>query len=113
MVEQSFAQSSATDEIQPIHFLTAFAGSMAMFAEQAIVADYLQHHQGWFYRCAQPMKAEPLGEHGYILTIGRFGALGFDVEPKMGVILEPPNEGHYFMHTVPIPDEPFLGYEVD
>lgn len=113
MVEQSFAQSSATDEIQPIHFLTAFAGSMAMFAEQAIVADYLQHHQGWFCRCAQPMKAEPLGEHGYILTIGRFGALGFDVEPKMGVILEPPNEGHYFMHTVPIPDEPFLGYEVD
>lgn len=112
-MQQSVEQSLTTDEIQPIHFLTAFAGSMTMLAEQAIVADYLQHHQGWFCRCAQPMQAEPLGEHGYILTIGRFGALGFDVEPKMGVILEPPCEGHYFMHTVPIPDEPFLGYEVD
>ncbi|MGL5034066.1 MAG: DUF1997 domain-containing protein [Microcystaceae cyanobacterium] len=100
-------------ELQPIHFQSAFDGSMEMYSDLETVADYLQHHQGWFSRCAQPMKAEPLGEHGYVLIIGKFGALGFDVEPKMAVILEPPQDGRYLMHTVPLPDEPFLGYEVD
>ena len=100
-------------ELKPIHFQTAFDGAMEMYADLEIVADYLQNHQGWFCRCAQPMTAEPLGEHGYVLTIGKFGALGFDVEPKIAVILEPPQEGLYLMHTVPLPNEPFLGYEVD
>jgi len=100
-------------ELQPIHFQTAFDGAMEMYADLETVADYLQHHQGWFCRCAQPMTAEPLGEHGYILIIGKFGALGFEVKPKMAVILEPPQDGRYLMHTVPLPDEPFLGYEVD
>ncbi|UXE64606.1 MAG: DUF1997 domain-containing protein [Woronichinia naegeliana WA131] len=25
------------------------------------------------------MKTEPLGEDGYVMTIGQFGALGFDI----------------------------------
>jgi hypothetical protein len=39
--------------------------------------------------------------------------LGFDVEPKIAVVLEPPQDGQYFMHTIPLPDPTFLGYEVD
>lgn len=86
---------------------------MEMFAPGQEVDDYLQAHQGWFRRCAQPMQADPLGDHGYVLTIGKFGALGFDVEPKIAVVLEPPQDGNYLMHTVPLPDTPNLGYEVD
>lgn len=86
---------------------------MTMFAPRGEVDDYLQAHQGWFRRCALPMEAEPLGDHGYLLTIGKFGALGFDVEPKIAVVLEPPEGGNYLMHTVPFPDGPYLGYEVD
>lgn len=86
---------------------------MDMYASQATVADYLQQHQGWFCRCAQPMQVDPLGENGYVITIGQFGALGFEVEPKIAVILEPPQDNQYWMHTIPLPDEPFLGYEVD
>ncbi|WP_228023970.1 DUF1997 domain-containing protein [Synechocystis salina] len=97
----------------PVRFQTHFQGRMEMFASGQEVEDYLQAHQGWFRRCAQPMQADPLGDHGYVLTIGKFGALGFDVEPKIAVMLEPPQDGNYLMHTVPLPDGPDLGYEVD
>lgn len=100
-------------EAKAIHFQTHFEGSMEMYSDGETVAEYLQSHEGWFCRCAQPMKVEPYTENGYILTVGRFGALGFDVEPKIAVVLEPPQEGQYFMHTIPLPDPTFLGYEVD
>ncbi len=96
-----------------IHFQTHFAGYMEMDSDRETVAKYLQSHEGWFCRCAQPMQVEPYGENGYILTVGRFGALGFDVEPKIAVVLEPPQNGQYLMHTIPLPDLTFLGYEVD
>jgi len=100
-------------EAKAIHFQTHFEGSMEMYSDGDTVANYLQSHEGWFCRCAQPMKVEPYTENGYILTVGRFGALGFDVEPKIAVVLEPPQDGQYFMHTIPLPDPTFLGYEVD
>jgi hypothetical protein len=100
-------------DAKAIHFQTHFEGSMEMYSDGDTVAKFLQSHEGWFCRCAQPMKVEPYGENGYILTVGRFGALGFDVEPKIAVVLEPPQDGKYFMHTVPLPDPTFLGYEVD
>jgi hypothetical protein len=100
-------------DAKAIHFQTHFEGSMEMYSDGETVAEFLQSHEGWFCRCAQPMKVEPYGENGYILTVGRFGALGFDVEPKIAVVLEPPQDGQYFMHTVPLPDPTFLGYEVD
>ena len=100
-------------EAKAIHFQTHFEGYMEMYSNGETVAEYLQSHEGWFCRCAQPMKVEPYTENGYILTVGRFGALGFDVEPKIAVVLEPPQEGQYFMHTIPLPDPTFLGYEVD
>jgi len=100
-------------DAKAIHFQTHFEGSMEMYSDGDTVAEYLQSHEGWFCRCAQPMKVEPYTENGYILTVGRFGALGFDVEPKIAVVLEPPQDGQYFMHTIPLPDPTFLGYEVD
>lgn len=100
-------------EAQPVHFQTHFAGCMEMYSDTQTVAEYLAAHEGWFCRCAEPMKTQPFGENGYILTIGQYGALGFDVEPKMAVILAPPVDGKYDMYSVSIPDEPYMGYEVD
>lgn len=86
---------------------------MEMYAAAETVATYLNAHERWFSRCAQPMAVVPLGEQGYILTVGRFGSLGYEVEPKLAVVMQPPQEGVYVMHSVPIPDYPFPGYEVD
>ncbi|MEB3228594.1 MAG: DUF1997 domain-containing protein [Synechocystis sp.] len=107
------ATEAEIDLLAPVHFQTQFQGRMDMFATKTEVDTYLQAHHGWFCRCAQPMQVDPLGEHGYVLTIGQFGALGFDVEPKIAVVLEPPDGNNYYMHTVPLPDPTILGYEVD
>ncbi|MDJ0599724.1 MAG: DUF1997 domain-containing protein [Crocosphaera sp.] len=99
--------------VTPVHFRTRFAGYMEMYSDGDTVANYLNAHQGWFCRCAAPMKTEAIGNNGYILTVGRFGSFGYEVEPKMAVVLEPAVNGVYEMHSIPIPNEPFLGYEVD
>lgn len=100
-------------EATPVHFKTQFVGYMEMYSDADTVANYLNAHQGWFCRCAAPMKTEAIGNNGYILTVGRFGSFGYEVEPKLAVVLEPPVNGIYEMHSIPIPDEPYLGYEVD
>ncbi|MBR8826756.1 MAG: DUF1997 domain-containing protein [Gomphosphaeria aponina SAG 52.96 = DSM 107014] len=98
---------------EPIQFQTNFEGFMEMYSEMQTVAEYLNAHEGWFCRCAQPMTAEPLGNNGYTLTIGRFGSFGYEVEPKMSVILEPPKDRVYLMRSIPVPDYNPPGYEVD
>lgn len=100
-------------EANPVHFKTQFVGYMEMYSDADTVANYLNAHQRWFCRCAAPMKTEAIGDNGYILTVGRFGSFGYDVEPKLAVVLEPSLNGVYDMHSIPIPDEPYLGYEVD
>jgi len=94
-------------------FYTSFLGYMEMYGDKQTVATYLDAHESWFSRCAQPMTVVPLGERGYILTVGRFGSFGYEVEPKLAVVLQPPQDEVYIMHSVPIPDLPFPGYEVD
>lgn len=86
---------------------------MLMYAAPEVVTDYLNCHSGWFCRCAHPMKVEPFTEKGYILTVGKFGNFGYEVEPKIAVLLDPPVEANYKMYNVPIPDEPYLGYAID
>ncbi|WP_216086634.1 DUF1997 domain-containing protein [Halothece sp. PCC 7418] len=86
---------------------------MTMHSDAETVKRYLDAHQGWFVRCAQPMAAEPIGENSYALTIGRFGALGFQVEPKLGVELLPEAEGIYRMETVPLETSDTHFYSVD
>lgn len=108
---QVFADSDP--ETPPIHFETRYRGNMQMYAPSATVAEYLNRHEGWFHRCAKPMKVEPFTEQGYILTVGRFGSFGYEVEPKIAVVFDPPENNAYRMYNVPVPDDPIQGYAVD
>ena len=94
-------------------FEVGFRGRMDMYSDADTVAKYLNAHEGWFCRCAQPMKVEPLGNNGYVLTVGKYGSFGYEVEPKMGVILHPPVDRVYHMQTIPIPDYEAPGYDVN
>jgi hypothetical protein len=102
-----------TEQTPVLRFTTHFVGYMEMYGDCALVAAYLDAHEGWFCRCAQPMTVVPLGENGYVLTVGRFGSFGYEVEPKLAIVLHPPKHNLYLMQSVPLPDEPSLGYEVD
>jgi Protein of unknown function (DUF1997) len=102
-----------TDVMQPVRFHGQFEDCMEMHADVATVAQYLNAHPEWFRRCAHPMKAQALGNNGYALTIGRFGSFGYEVEPKIGLELLPPEEGVYRILTIPVPDYVPPGYEVD
>jgi len=99
---------------EPTRFYTLFIDRMLMLADRDRVAKYFDEHQEWFRRCAQPMQAEPLGKNGYILTIGRFGAMGYEVCPKIGLDLKPADQqGVYRIETIPVPDYVPPGYDVD
>jgi hypothetical protein len=98
---------------EPTCFHGNYASVMDMFADAKTVAAYLDVHHEWFHRCAHPMKAEPLGENGYALTIGQFGSFGYEIEPKIGLDLLPQDQGVYRIRTIPIPGYEFNGYEVD
>ena len=84
-----------------------------MYAVSNAVADYLNAHGNWFHRCARPMKVEPFTEQGYILTVGKFGSFGYEVEPKIAVVFDPPQAANYKMYNVPLPDIAPQGYAVD
>lgn len=90
-----------------------YIGHMEMTADPATVARYLDAHQDWFKRCAQPMEVEPITENGYALVVGHFGALGYEVEPKVGLHLLPQDQGIYRIETIPVPGYTPPGYDVD
>ena len=94
-------------------FYTQFEGVMEMYAEADAVSNYLDVHQEWFRRCAAPMQVTPLGVNGYDLTIGKFGALGYYVEPKIGLELVPQRDRIYRIETIPIPNYTPPGYDVE
>lgn len=99
--------------VAPLTFHGAFAGRMEMSAPAADVAAYLDAHQDWFHRCAKPMTVEPICEHGYALVIGKFGSFGYEVEPKIGLLLLPQDHGVYRIQTIDVPDYTPPGYDVD
>lgn len=103
--------ASVTNE--PTWFQTHFIGCMEMFADAKTAAEYFDAHQGWFIRCAHPMKAKPIGTNGYALTIGKFGSFGYQVEPKIGLHLLPQDSGVYRIETIPVPNYTPPGYEVE
>ena len=105
--------SNSLERKKTFAFEVGFAGRMDMYSDADTVAEYLNAHEGWFCRCAQPMKVEPLGNNGYVLTVGRYGSFGYEVEPKMGVVLKPPVGRVYDMHTIAIPDYQPQGYDVN
>ncbi|MCU0548551.1 MAG: DUF1997 domain-containing protein [Leptolyngbya sp. Prado105] len=106
------AQSEALIN-HPTVFSSQFIDCMEMNADARTVAAYLDVHQEWFRRCAHPMQVEAIGQNSYALIIGHFGAFGYDVEPRVGLDLLPQQEGIYRIETVPVPDDTYLGYEVD
>lgn len=90
-----------------------FSGWMKMYAPIPVVKQYLDNHQDWFRRCARPMKVEALGDMGYTLGLGRYGAFNFYVDPKIGLELIPQNYGVYRIETLPIPGHTPTLYSVD
>ncbi|MGK7905418.1 MAG: DUF1997 domain-containing protein [Hormoscilla sp.] len=99
---------------EPTTFYTHFENVMEINASRAVVAAYFDVHQEWFGQCALPMQSEPLGPNGYALTIGRFGAFGYEVEPKIGLELKPADkQGVYRIEAIPVPDYVPPGYDVD
>lgn len=100
-------------ESEPTHFHGYYSSCMEMYADAQTVAAYLDAHHDWFRRCAHPMTADPLGENGYALIIGRFGSFGYEIEPKIGLDLLPQDQGVYRIKTIPVPDYEQIGYEVD
>lgn len=112
-IETNNDDASTEMSNEPTWFQTHFVGCMEMYADAQTVSKYFDAHEGWFRRCAHPMKADPLGENGYALTIGKFGALGYEVEPKIGLHLLPQKDGVYLIETIPVPDYTPPGYEVD
>ena len=122
--QDTFLKNSHSDSMQLTYedsvarqktfvFEVSFNGRMDMYSDVNTVAEYLNAHEGWFCRCAQPMKVESLAGNGYILTIGKYSSFGYEIEPKMGVVLKPPVNNVYLMHTIPIPDYAASGYNVD
>ncbi|MEL6603765.1 MAG: DUF1997 domain-containing protein [Cyanobacteria bacterium J06614_10] len=96
-----------------MHFQGNYIGQMEMYADAASVAAYLDAHQNWFRRCAQPMAVEPIGTNGYGLTVGKFKSLNHEIEPKIGLHLLPQEEGIYRIETIPVPGYEPAGYDVD
>jgi hypothetical protein len=108
------AGADVAEDVELIWFGTHFEDRMEMYADAATVAEHLNNHKSWFCQCALPMKAEPIGENGYDLLIGRFGAFGYRVEARIGLELLPPDaEGCYLIKTIPVPNYTSPGYEVD
>jgi hypothetical protein len=110
-------ETEAASPEKSVGTTTTFCGRyqdcMEMYAPVDMIAEYLNNHASWFSRCAEPMKVEPLGESGYALAIGRFGTFGYEVEPKVGLELLPPEDRIYRIRTIPVPNYQAPGYEVD
>ncbi len=94
-------------------FRSTFSDCMPMYAPASVVGAYLDAHQGWFHRCAQPMQVEAIGGTGYALVLGRFGALGYELEPRIGLDLLPADAQTYRIRTIPVPGYVPEDYHVD
>ena len=108
---QDLKQSPKGDKTS---FHNHYVGYMDLFGDKLTVMKYLNAHQGWFRRCAHPFKADPIGEMGYAMGVGKVGAMGFQVDARVGLNLLPPDENAvYRITTIPIPNQAPQGYEVD
>jgi hypothetical protein len=111
-LEQGADIAAVKDEFR--HFHNHYIGNMELLADKVTVMKYFDAHQGWFRRCAHPFKADPIGETGYAMGIGKVGALGFQVDARVGLNLLPPDQNCvYRIVTIPIPEQEPQGYEVD
>ncbi|MEB3146043.1 MAG: DUF1997 domain-containing protein [Cylindrospermopsis raciborskii 1523720] len=100
-------------EAFPSKFYSHHREFMKMQASSDQVMEYFNCHSAWFIRCAQPMVVHPLGENGYTLVIGRFGAFGYEVEPKIGLELLVPGKNQCQIRSIPIPNYQAPGYDIN
>jgi hypothetical protein len=108
--ENTVADSKA---FAPGKFSNHFVGYMDMYADAATAIAYLDAHQGWFCRCAHPLKVKAISSNAYALGIGHVGALGYKVDPRIGLDLLPQKEGVYRIRSIPLPDQEPQVYDVD
>ncbi len=86
-------------------YASHFADLMEMRAPADVVGRYLDRHEDWFRRCAAPMTVASLDRDAYLLTLGRFGNFGFEVEPTIALELLPQENGVYEIVTLPISEQ--------
>jgi hypothetical protein len=117
VLDSTFDNSSAATVdakvYAPSRFSNHFVGYMDLYADAATAIAYLDAHQGWFCRCAQPLKVKPISRNAYALGIGHVGALGYKVDPRIGLDLLPQKEGVYRIQSIPLQDQEPQVYEVD
>lgn len=101
------------ENISHTRFYGSYQNCMEIYASLEQVEAYFNNHASWFSRCAKPMKVNALSENSYALVVGKFGAFGYDVEPKIGLQLSTPQNREYHIRTIPLPDYQAPGYEVD
>jgi hypothetical protein len=82
-------------------YRSQFSDQMEMMSASSQVEEYLDRHQGWFKRCAAPMRVHPVDAQSYDLTLGKFGNFGFEVEPTIALRLLPQHKGIYRIETIP------------
>jgi len=99
--------------VKPIQFQTHYIDALEMFGDASTLAHYFDAHEGWFRNCAHPMQADLITATGYAITIGRFGAFGYQIEPKIGLDMEIIEPGFYKICSIPVPGYTPPGYEVD
>jgi hypothetical protein len=104
---------AALESSKAVTFYSQFDGCMELKGDRTTVMNYLDAHQGWFCRCAEPMEVEAIGNNGYAITVGHYGSHGFMVEPKIALHLLPHEHGIYRIETLPLPDNQHQCYEVD
>lgn len=117
VLDSTFDNSSAAavdaKVYAPSRFSNHFVGYMDLYADAVTAIAYLDAHQGWFCRCAQPLKVKSISRNAYALGIGHVGALGYKVDPRIGLDLLPQKEGVYRIQSIPLPDQEPQAYEVD
>lgn len=109
----AISETGDRDLTAPLRFFNRYEDAMVVNADPDVYRRYLDAHDEWFERCARPMVAEPMGDNSYAITIGRFGASGYQVEPKVGFRLLPEDHSVYRIETVPVPGYEPQGYDVD
>lgn len=109
----AISENDERDLTAPLRFFNRYEDAMTVNADPDVYRRYLDAHHEWFERCARPMVAEPMGDNSYAITIGRFGASGYQVEPKVGFRLLPEDQSVYRIETVPVPGYEPQGYDVD
>ncbi|AFY69672.1 Protein of unknown function DUF1997 [Thalassoporum mexicanum PCC 7367] len=103
----------STAELPLTTFRNYYVGYMDLYGDRQTVMDYLDAHEGWFKRCAHPFKADSIAKNGYAIGVGCVGALGFNVDARVGLNLLPQDQGIYRIVTIPIPGQEPQQYDVD